>query len=463
MRMPNQTRFKATGGNALDVTLEKVNSSVPPVNRLVSYIVLPSQEYYEEMTPNSSRYDKRSWKPFAHFKSVRQVANPNLFGKALLISQSAGFSSVEKGFIKDPTYGYDPVKGFGDIGNPVNGIPAYYVTAADRDIVPVPANLDVLLQRGLSVMMPQIKSELSLVNSLIELRDIKSVVRSGALWKTLYDRTINSKLYKLLYGSKSVGPVSNIALILKMAADANLQTQFNILPLISDIKGIIKSLSLAERRINDLITRSGRVQVRHFAFNWNEHESVNDDKNVSIINPNKWGGPVVDSLVSYNRIVDHHPTSFHMQVEYNYNYTQYQIEHARLLALMDSFGVNFNPAIVWNAIRWTFVIDWVINVSRWLDQFQVQHMAPKINIRRVLWSVTRSRKITISTRVGTAQPGYNVQTPSWGPASVVTQTAYRREVSVPDVNSIVSSGLSLREFSLGASLVIASRRRKSRR
>ncbi len=145
---------------------------------------------------------------------------------------------------------------------------------------------------------------------------------------------------------------------------------------------------------------------------------------------------------------------FHAQIEYNYNYTQYQVEHARLLGYLDALGVNLNPSIIWNALPWTFVVDWVLSIGQYLDDFKVENMRPQINIRRYLWSVSRGRVITVHRAVRLKLTDEQF----WIPLPTVRQTAYRRQVSGVSSSSILSSGLTLKEVSLGAALVIVRKR-----
>jgi hypothetical protein len=149
-----------------------------------------------------------------------------------------------------------------------------------------------------------------------------------------------------------------------------------------------------------------------------------------------------------------------MQIQFNFNWTEYQRIHAGTLALADALGLNWNPAIIWNAIPWSFVVDWVFGVSRWLDQFKVPLLEPVINIHRVLWSVQRERKIFVQNLVGSSDSSSVSLHRPRAQLPVVQQSAYRRDIDYPDSGSITSSGLSLKEFSLGAALVLARRRRR---
>jgi hypothetical protein len=44
--------------------------------------------------------------------------------------------------------------------------------------------------------------------------------------------------------------------------------------------------------------------------------------------------------------------------------------YGRAKFFLDSFGVNKDPSIIWNAIPFTFVIDWFFDVSAWLHSFR---------------------------------------------------------------------------------------------
>jgi hypothetical protein len=143
------------------------------------------------------------------------------------------------------------------------------------------------------------------------------------------------------------------------------------------------------------------------------------------------------------------PAIFHAEIEYNFHFTRFQQEHARMLALLDAFGVNLNPAIIWNAIPWTFVIDWFVDVSRWLNDRTHMNMEPVINITKFLYSTKTRRTVKLafeSYQTG-ARPVFRTELPE------LNETAYRRDVGLPPESSLLASGLSLREFSLGVALL----------
>ncbi len=413
-------------------------------------------DYFGEQTPNSTG-SRRDWKDYEEYYISRGKRSSGL---SALRTYAQVWEFYPHTYYVDCSealfgyFGYPALPGnlpryaWGDPGRPTVGLPKFHEKRLDNGFVPAPSNLDELQQKALASMLPSIKAELSSINSIIELKDFVSLPH---LIKDL------AKFTFLRNGNKTLRQIS------RLSADGFLQWKFNIRPLISDISGVFSALSSIERRINDLITRVGRVQRRKYSYQWNEFSNSKETSSGHYIFP-QFQLPNNMELTAFytTREAIHAPSLFNAEIEYNFNFTQYQIEHARLLGLLDAFGVNLNPAIIWNAIPWSFVIDWVFGVSRFLDQFKVENMEPKINIRRYCWSVKRARQIWLTKGSYTAPldghslPGGN----STGVLMpVVNETSYRRKVDLPSISSIISSGINSSEFTLGAALVIARRKR----
>jgi len=309
-------------------------------------------------------------------------------------------------------------------------------------------------------MLPTIRAELSSINSTIELKDFKSL--KGTLRNL--DKLPKGLLRKGRY-------IKDIAQLLKVAADVYLQAKFNILPLLSDVNGIYHALAKTEKRINALVSRAGKLQSKHFRCPLYDMRPTQETEGPRALFAYRLGindGDLVSGAFGVNERTTYVESSFHAQLQFNYYYSAYQLEHARVLALMDAFGVNLNPQIIWNAIPWSFVIDWLVDVGQWLGSTRIGNMDPKINIMQFLWSTRRSRRIVVTTKVSGGKlyyAGYDPLGPSYPPEGithpVVTETAYRRDSGLPPVSLLTTSGLSPTEFSLGAALAITRRRHRS--
>jgi hypothetical protein len=146
------------------------------------------------------------------------------------------------------------------------------------------------------------------------------------------------------------------------------------------------------------------------------------------------------------------PIKFHVEWQYSYYYTDFQKQNAALFAALDELGINLNPAIIWNAIPWSFALDWIVGLGKALDQFKQANMEPVVCIHRALWSVSRTRSIYIEVDTDTSQKGV--------PAGKSVETAYRRSRYFPsEYSSIQTSGINLSEASLITALVSTRRPR----
>jgi hypothetical protein len=423
-------------------------------NNIERTFQIPGFEYHdEERTEETFFKGKRDWKDFEHYKAFRSsscLGGPEMFHQFVDY-----YPHIWGAWMGNGRVGMQPadseVSSFGEPSMPTQGMrDPFRAYQSNGDIIPNPIDLESLIQRGLIATMPEAKQELSIINSAIELRDFRSL-----------PRTLDN-IRKL-----AVNRFSTLRNWFRGGADGYLQLKFNVLPLLSDISGIHSAVIQLEKRVNRLLSEAGQPRRRHMSFTWSEYPDGRDDSSGYLGLPpfsSSWGATLSNPYNYFylTRIVRHSQSVFHFEVEYNYNYTQYQREHAHLLTLLDNIGINFDPKIIWNAIPWSFVVDWVFDVSRWLDQFKVSNMEPQINIRRCLWSVKRSRDLYFE-RVNTSLYGSQFTYAKTCSMPAVKETAYKRRIFMPSYNSLLASGLTSNEVSLGAALVLSRRRRSKRR
>jgi hypothetical protein len=347
---------------------------------------------------------------------------------------------------------------FGAPGRLDDGLPSLINDFVNIGFVPIPPGAEDEKSKSLRTMTPNIRPELSLVNSIIELKDFISLKHTISNVKKL-------PKFRFRKGRKLQG----VRHLLRVASDVYLQYKFNIAPLISDIRGIYRAVANTEKRLRSLIARSGSVRKSHYKATLNDGTPTVEETSSEHLVQSYHDGNVPwtsYSTVTDYRIVVTDASAFHAELEYNYIYSNYQLEHARVLALLDSLGVNFNPQIVWNAIPWSFVVDWLVDVGQWLGTQRIGLMDPKINIMQYLYSVKKSRRILVSSKVRSARyyagsgltgdlPAESITHP------VVFETSYRRSVDLPSVSSLTTSGLNPTEFSLGVALVLSRRKRRT--
>jgi len=447
------------------------------------YTVPPLTRKYSKLMSDRV-WKKDAWKNCQHYtEELLDIPRTNGFPWVVRNYSDVGYYTGSTA-PWELAYASSAFSQFGPLDRPVSGLPSLIQDEELGDgFVPKPDDLSTWIPLSIKAMMPRIKAELSLVNSVIELKDFRSLPHSLLKLKEFVSRLGSSilKKPKRVHGLVSSIRLTNPATLptmseaLGVSSDAYLQTQFNILPLLTDICGIRTAIMRTRSRVNDLLVRQGKRQIKHFKLLVPSGQaSVTSPTMSYVLQGGQFAGavdttpltgpyksPSVSFEVTREYIPDTHAV-FHAQVEYNFWFTRFQSENARWLGLLDALGVNLNPAIIWNAIPWTFVIDWVINVSKWLDGRKIMNMEPAVNISRYMWSWRYSdlvrMRMSALPYASTSRTG-DVYLPGF------RRTIYRRQLDKPDqAQFLTGSGLSSRELSLGVALAIPlGKRRKTSR
>jgi hypothetical protein len=409
-----------------------------------------------------------AWTNFSHYKRAMGAIGNSVYELPYVTAWPNTGNRYWSG--RFPTYfGWAQHSGLGHV-MPTR---AMYESGSEWGVIS-PPNLATLQQRAVNSIMPGIKAQLSLINSVYELKDFKSytkVIRrrwtrfrelTAHLPKRFWARETLQDLYRgwraYLSSFGKLTPGSQTYLAAKQASGYFLEWKFNLSSVIRDVLSANKGLASFEKDLNRFITNVGRVQVGHWSSGFEAYPSSSRNSSYSLLSPVYPPLSVTSEIQSSSTSMD---ALFHAEVRYNYNMTNYEREHARALAYLDAFGVNLNPAIIWNAMKFTFLIDWIVGVSQYLDQFKVRNLEPRINILGGLWSV-RYLRTTTWTKVHLA--GY--EGTNWTQAlsmPSINETGYLRRTWMPGISSLTVSGLNVSEFTLGAALVIAVSRRKARK
>lgn len=190
--------------------------------------------------------------------------------------------------------------------------------------------IDFYSAKAFEAMQPTMRSGVSLTNFLLELGDIKSMTR-------LWDR--------------SKGFFKNIA-------SGHLNWSFGYKPFISDLTKLYDGLVTWQARLDKFQRQQGLTLVRHYKEELACPEPRNDACKVF------WKTK---------------PT-YRATCKYSYTLPEMSIEQQRLRGLLDTIGLQLNAAVVWEAIPYSFVVDWFVDVGGFLDQFSHDWLSPKVTI-----------------------------------------------------------------------------------
>jgi len=370
--------------------------------------------------------------------------------------------NVEHAEVAYLTYSSSKAETFGGYGKRDSSLPAF-IQAPDQSGIFIPSGkaTNNEIQACVNKLMPIIKAEISLPNFLYELKDFRRpVLALTKLFNKTSFKEFLKKISKLAYNPKDYQTTKwghkdvTFRFLAQNAASLYLEYRFNFAPLVSDIHKLYLGLSRTRDRIADLLDREAKPQRKHMTVSFMEFGAspVTDQTTTGGYYRNL---QLASAPHRHIRTVIYEPSKLHVEIQYNYNYTEAMRQHALLLGFLDSLGVNLNPQIIWNAVPYTFIIDWVLGISKSLGDYKLSNLRPVINIQKSLWSITRARTLRLVDR-------REAWTPRWPPQETplpnVYETAYRRDVNFVSSSSLTTSGLSLDEFSLGAALLIARRR-----
>jgi hypothetical protein len=414
----------------------------------------------EEYTPNRGIHG-RGFKDFEHYLAFR----PETTGTG------APFPFTGRIFEYEPhlydgsnssnrygAFGYDSggneVRPFGEPGLPLEGLPSYRVYRPDGGFVPPPRDINSLNDRACLAIFPRIKADLSILNSVYELKDMKSVPN------TLHN------IWNLMRGSKIRNVFQTLKQQLQGTSDGYLQAQFNLLPLLSDIAGIQQAIHRTKDKIDRILRDAQTNRVGHWSTDIDEYPDITDSSVAyyPLKQPDEMSSAFIQYTAAYlSRQVVNEPSRFHAEMAYRYTLSAYEVENAQLLGLLDAIGVNLNPRIIWNAIPWSFVIDWVLGVGRYLeDHGTTLNLDPLVIIRGYMWSLRRRRVVYTQRNAVSILPSSNALNTSIA-MPAVNESSYRRHLEDWSSNSLTASGLSLTEISLGAALLVPRKWKAPRR
>jgi hypothetical protein len=296
-------------------------------------------------------------------------------------------------------------------------------------------DISSFVDAAMAYMLPGIKPQLSIVNSIIELKDFKGLPRS-------IDRMMQffHSLPSWLRTAKK--QKATLREITKLSSEAYLTHQFALAPLLREVNALCGILSSVRLQLKKLEDNAARVQYAHYK---------------QVLTPDVADGSTTHSHVeggagnfNYSRTVTNlEKPTLRASMKYTYQIHTPKEYRART-AFLDALGLNLNPQIIWNAIPWSFVVDWVFGVSRYLSNFNMANLDITTNIHQFCISYKLKRRVDCLTAYST-----NTLLPASQRLTLRREDdVYSRRAFEPDLTRhLALSGLNLKEFSYVGALL----------
>jgi hypothetical protein len=325
-------------------------------------------------------------------------------------------------------------------------------------LVNVPTSVTNSLMESL---LPKVNDGLSVINSWLELEDLRRMFDFKTLEK-MY-RKIERSAFIPRYPNKRVGERirENAKLKKKDISDDFLNYNFGISPFFSDLFEMWKTLKGLTKRLDYLERHAGKVLRRHGSRDLDidtEHRIYNGTYAMKAA----FGVPMGYDPIGKFRIDSYYEYKprYHMTIEYYYTLPKVGALRRHLRALMDALGIRMDPSVIWNAIPYSFVVDWVLDVGGFLRNFTPTDLDMQVVILDASHSVKWSHVVDVT---GESPIGPSSATYVRENLFSEERNYYERARFIPKWFAILAEAPSIMQFTLGGALAISNDKRRFRR
>lgn len=320
-------------------------------------------------------------------------------------------------------------------------------------------------------MVPRLNEGLSLVNSLLELKDVKQMNPVPSYLRLKY-RKYDLKALKDPRTRKQFSKE-----LFNRMNGAYLNANLGIKPLINDCYQIYSDLMSFAERLRVLKLNAGRRLVRHYRRTLpSPLGGPETTVPLSYLDSRQWSGDLAHDRVTGDRA----PITFkcwgrwvqrpvyHATMRYSYSLPLLDSYYEESLAKLDVLGVRLDPAIVWNAIPYSFIVDWVVDVSGFLSSFAKDNYPINVVVHDFCHSLACESEHEVTAYYPVMDPNL-VANPHYASSYVPlddpiqvyygSRRLYDRRLATPNTHAIATRGPKLRQAALAGSLLLSKFRR----
>jgi hypothetical protein len=332
-------------------------------------------------------------------------------------------------------------------------------------------------------MMPRLNKGTSLVNFVLELKDLK---RSNPLPSL---RRIMGR--KLTMRQLNTDPRLRKKFLKELntrLTGSHLQAEFGIKPLIQDISQMWNELASLKTTLTTLRQYMGTRQTSYyrrplldedgekFTLDWIDPLSFTAWNWPSgIRNDTTRSSGLRDPIYTSCRAQAFKRPMYTAAMRYTYALPRLSEAEGNVKAFLDTLGVRLDPSIIWNAIPFSFLIDWVVDVSGFLRTFARDNFPITTSITDFCHSLAYGYRYQVQAwfedgngTVADASPPYPPRDPFFKTAVQGTKCRftvfegtrwlYDRRLARPVPSAISPKAVTLRKAALSASLLMSRRR-----
>jgi len=279
------------------------------------------------------------------------------------------------------------------------------------------ANLSDWAIEAYNGFISQVPTKVSLPNFLYELKDMKGMIPS-------IDR-----------------------LSLKKTASNNfLAFEFGVLPFVSDIKAILSLSDSVHKRLEHLLATQGKSTNLSFQRDGKFDSPFSFYRDFADPNANY----SINSSPNFNGVEFKRRTAsakFHIGAKLFQDLRDLRDSMAVLKALSAAGGFNSPARVIWNAIPYSFIVDWFFHVGKLLDSLSIQPFGGEYTVSDINYSIKLEAAFDVYFRMA------NGQIPSKPYLGRADYKSYIRRLGFPVSSLFITDGiLSPMQLALSAAM-----------
>jgi len=287
--------------------------------------------------------------------------------------------------------------------------------------------IDEFASLAKNAMMPSLSDGNSLLNFLFELRDFKYLGRGiiDRFWNRSPQTRIGvDGIIDTLWDAFGQKPWASRP---QNMSSAYLSWKLAWQPFYNDCKALYQKIISIKRRIQEFERRANQPQQRYYGKTY-EVDPIGGSYQS---NWTDWSDYGMYALQRRTKKVETGTNKVRLTATMRYRYElppELKSLDGALSAYLDVLGINGNPAIIWNAIPFSFVVDWFVNVGEFLESIRFDNVRPMTIISDFCVSQRSERNMMLAYQLGLRPDDTDniVVFPEKGVLS--RQVRYKREV-----------------------------------
>jgi hypothetical protein len=229
------------------------------------------------------------------------------------------------------------------------------------DYVDKLVDMDKIASSGLELFRRKVAKfdDISIANFLIELRELRGI---GKRLKELAEKQHWSWL------SRGQPPAKkDLAFNI---ADSHLSIKFGVVPLISDIFTMLRSMLNLRKRVKYLLAQIHQIRtIKARIGQYPVLEGTYSDYYRTFLEQLCDGAAVYRDVAGVLHAT-HSGFTPDVGMKYSLFCEKLSEMNLHLRVFLEAFGIKWDPVIVWNAIPFSFLLDWIWDVAGWLGQLE---------------------------------------------------------------------------------------------